>query len=263
MRWVCLGASSGLGLSVVQELLTKPNSHILSISRKARDNQIFANQSSIESLQFDFSKENVWPEILNSIKLFKPDRVVYFAGGGPYGFFSEKKFSSHQWAWKVTFEFPAFLLHSLLADNINSNAIENENTWDKEKVEMNHSEPKNLSQKELSQKRSQKIVCFIGSSIAEAKPDPGAASYAAAKHALKGLIQSVQSESEELLKKKSLHPQKNLEWTIKLFSPGYMDTRMLPPQSWPRQVSGLVKDPKDVSIELLQFLESNSECFVQ
>lgn len=54
----------------------------------------------------------------------------------------------------------------------------------------------------------------IGSEVAEAKPDPLASSYASAKHGLKGLIESLKQESKR---------------DIRLFSPGYMDTDLLPP----------------------------------
>jgi NAD(P)-dependent dehydrogenase (short-subunit alcohol dehydrogenase family) len=57
-------------------------------------------------------------------------------------------------------------------------------------------------------------VILLGSAVAEASADPGAASYCAAKHALKGLIASLRAEIPA--------------WDLRLFSPGYMDTEMLP-----------------------------------
>jgi len=59
----------------------------------------------------------------------------------------------------------------------------------------------------------------VGSRIAENQPDYGATSYAAAKHGLLGLISSLQPE---------LKQSKSKVW---LFSPGYIDTEMLPPQA--------------------------------
>jgi len=57
---------------------------------------------------------------------------------------------------------------------------------------------------------------IVGSRIAEQAPDPLAASYAACKHGLVGFISSLQKE---------LEGNQNKVW---LFSPGYMDTEMLP-----------------------------------
>lgn len=66
-----------------------------------------------------------------------------------------------------------------------------------------------------------KNMTFVGSSIAESQPDKMASSYAAAKHSLKGLISTVQAEN-------------SLNFSVKLFSPGYMLTDMLPIKSAPR-----------------------------
>jgi short-subunit dehydrogenase len=57
---------------------------------------------------------------------------------------------------------------------------------------------------------------IVGSRIAEQSPDPGAASYAAGKHGIMGFVSSLQAELEE---------NQNKVW---LFSPGYMDTDLLP-----------------------------------
>lgn len=65
----------------------------------------------------------------------------------------------------------------------------------------------------LAKKLDEQLI-FIGSSVAESSADPLAASYCAGKHALKGLFASLRAE--------------NPGWDIRLFSPGYMDTEMLP-----------------------------------
>ncbi len=57
---------------------------------------------------------------------------------------------------------------------------------------------------------------IVGSRIAESSPDFKAASYAASKHGLLGFIESVQPETKD---------NQNKVW---LFSPGYMDTDMIP-----------------------------------
>ena len=57
-------------------------------------------------------------------------------------------------------------------------------------------------------------MVLIGSSVCEEKADPLAASYAAAKHAVKGLYDSLRAEAPS--------------WDLRLFSPGYLDTELLP-----------------------------------
>lgn len=73
-----------------------------------------------------------------------------------------------------------------------------------------------------------KQVSVIGSSIAENQADPGAAMYCAAKHSLKGLILTLQ--------------QQDLAFDLRLLSPGYMNTDLLPKGSKPRN-QGQSVDP--------------------
>ncbi len=170
----------------------------------------------------DFSKPGNFTEICQTIANLQAERIFYFAGGGPYGNFQDKAWKDHQWALNVNFVFPAFLLYHII---------------------------------QSSHLSALKQIIFIGSSIAETEVDPQASMYCASKHALKGLITSVQYElkskaerkesgnkSEEKLGKKPLD--------LRLFSPGYMDTELLPPHAWPRQQAGLVVSPDKVA-ELL------------
>lgn len=203
--WLLLGASRGLGRSFFDLLKDDPSNKIVSVSRK--------EFSCDQWLKMDFSKVEEWPQFIKSLQDCKPTRLVYFAGGGPHGQFSSQKFKSHQWAFRVNFEFPAFLLHSILSHNADFNQL--------------------------------KQLCFIGSSIAENQPDPLASSYAAAKHALRGLVTSVQAELK-------LNP-KILD--LQLYSPGYMQTDLLPEGSWPRS-QGLAQPPELVAADLLLVLES-------
>lgn len=207
MRWVLMGASSGLGRAFLEILSHQETVEILSLSRRAQAG------FQVEARSFDFAKIENWGPILDEIEKFQPERIVYFAGGGPHGRYDQKKFSDHQWAFKVSFEFPAYLLHRIL---------------------------ENANRSESSVKK----ICFIGSSIAESSADPLAASYAASKHALKGLIDSIKIELAE--------SPSSIE--ISLFSPGYMNTRMLPAGSWPRQNPELVKEPEEIATELYAFL---------
>jgi short-subunit dehydrogenase len=84
-----------------------------------------------------------------------------------------------------------------------------------------------------------KQMVFVGSSIAESQPDPHAAMYCASKHALKGLVETLKKEAFPI--------------PISLFSPGYMNTKMLPKSAWPRE-KGLVAEPEAVAQELLQLV---------
>jgi short-subunit dehydrogenase len=177
---------------------------------KNRNKSVVAFSRSTDS-SHDFSKLNESENTLSKIEQERPTHIIYFAGGGPYGEFAKKDLKDHDWAFRLGFQFPAMLLHQVLR---------NPSSWP-----------------DLQQ------ICFVGSAVAESNPDPGAASYAAAKHALKGLITSIQNESHGSL-------------DIRLFSPGYMDTQLLPRNAWPRQVEGLVKNPEKVAEFLVNWLES-------
>lgn len=193
-NWVLLGASSGLGRSFFE--WTKeihPKIVLTSISRKTDP-------------AFDFSKSEGWEALVCHLSKIQPTRVFYFAGGGPYGAFREKAWKDHEWAWKVSYLCPAYLLYHL-------------------------------------QEPSLKQWVFVGSAIAESNPDPCAASYASAKHALVGLLSSLWSE-----------------WSIsdcdiRLFSPGYMDTRMLPPGAKVRQTLDQIQDPNKVAQDLGRWVQ--------
>jgi len=188
-RILVLGGSRGLGAELVTQL------------RELGHQSETLSRKSLWSA--DFSKREAWTDILQQVRQWEPNRLIYCAGGGPYGPFSKFQWKDHEWAFRVTFEFPAFLLHSL--------------------------------QQNLSSSLHQ--VVLVGSSIAEAKPDPGAASYCAAKHALRGLVSTLQQESPP--------------FDLRLWSPGYMKTDLLPLQSEPRR-SGLARDPREVASLMIQ-----------
>ena len=188
-RILVLGGSRGLGAAFIR-LFTDEKIEALSLSRKSE-------------LKADFAKTESWPQILEKIRELKPTRIFYCAAGGPYGNYGKFHWKDHSWALKVTFEFPAFLLHSLIQNPL----------------------------PELKQ------IALIGSSIAETSADPGAASYAAAKHALKGLTTSLQKES--------------LAFDLRLLSPGYMSTDLLPLDSAPR-LAGKARDPLKIAQLMIQ-----------
>lgn len=91
------------------------------------------------------------------------------------------------------------------------------------------------------QKTNIKHMVFVGSLIAESNPDPNAAMYCASKHALRGLISTLKQEGYPI--------------PLTLFSPGYMNTAMLPKTAWPRE-KGLVDEPEHVARQLLQLVIS-------
>jgi short-subunit dehydrogenase len=192
-KWVVCGGSSGLGQA---------------FARHAKAEFSFVDQmlmSRRSSVSVDFSRPEDWTRSLELLIDYKPTRLFYFAGGGPHGPFGEKKWTSHEWAFRVNFLFPAFLLSHLKVPSL-------------------------------------KQALFVGSAIAESKPDPLAASYSAAKHGLKGLVTSLQQE-------KSCH------FDLRLLSPGYLDTPLLPQHAWPRQTPGLLKSPDEVAASTLSWVQ--------
>lgn len=167
---------------------------------------LFLASRSINS--FDFSKADLFEYYCEKIAETNPQRIFYFAAGGTYGPFQKYAWKDHLWTMNVDFNFPAFLLRYF-----------------------------------LNRKQSLKQMVFIGSEIAESRPDPNAAMYCAAKHALKGLVSSVQQENPPI--------------EVILFSPGYMDTQLLPKHAWPRE-KGLVANPSQIAKELLKQISCNS-----
>lgn len=190
-KWILLGAGRGFGLSFSK--LVKMRYPALSL---------FIASRTVNG--FDFSKTDLFEYYAEQIVDFGADRIFYFAGGGPYGPFSNFEWKDHMWSMNVTFGFPAYLLNYL----------------GKQHSRLRH-------------------LVFIGSAIAESQPDPGAAMYCASKHALKGLIETLNQEGYPI--------------PITLFSPGYMNTQMLPKSAWPRE-RGLVSEPETVAEQLLQLV---------
>lgn len=98
-----------------------------------------------------------------------------------------------------------------------------------------------LARNPSESKNKIKQIVFIGSSVAENQPDPNAAMYCASKHALRGLITTLLKEGFPI--------------PVTLFSPGYMNTQMLPKSAWPRE-QGLVAEPDIIARQLLQLVMS-------
>ncbi len=210
-RIALLGSSRGLGWATYQELVKSfPRNSYFMASRKisVRQSEMSENTKLISQ---DFSKTPVDFNFLQSLAEFAPTHLIYFAGGGPHGLFANKKWSDHLWALNTTFLYPAELTHAILSSPAK---------WP-----------------------SLKQIILIGSVIAENQADPLASSYAAAKHALRGLVSTLNAEGSSSAQ-------------IKLFSPGYMQTDLLPADSQPRQ-KGLAENPSDVAKKLIAFIEKN------
>jgi short-subunit dehydrogenase len=188
LKVLILGASRGLGRSLATfapELL--PELSHLDLAARNENNlaetkalvlKACSSAPVLEIKKIDLSRS----EEVEHIGIQDFDLVIYAAGGGPYGEFSKFEWKDHLWALQLGLLSPMRLAHR----------------W-------------------LQERKAPGKFVIVGSRVAENAPDPGAASYAAAKHGLLGFVGSLQSELD-LVEGKHV-------W---LFSPGYMDTAMLP-----------------------------------
>ncbi len=203
-----LGASRGLGralaLSIPANFRKGLPRHVVLASRKIGAlNEVAAEllamepppgrpeetgDLSVTSVAADLTK----PDDIHKLKEFivDSDVVVYCAGGGCYGPFQDREWKDHSWTLRLNLETPAELCHFWL---------------------------KNFKGKKNPESHPRFIV--VGSRIAGLNFDQKAASYAAGKHGMVGLIGSMQEE----IKTTNQH--------VLLFSPGYIDTTLLPPNA--------------------------------
>lgn len=198
-----MGSTSGLAQEFQKIAELNSDAEILKISR------------SIDPAKYDFTKRDLWERLVADFEKLNPTRIFYFAGGGPYGAFAKKEFKDHQWAWRLNFEFPCFLIHQLANSSHSGESF------------------------------SLKQFIYVGSAVAE-NGDAFAASYAAGKVAMKGLAQSLIAED-------------SLPFELKIFSPGYINTKMLPANAWPRQQAGLVQEPQKVAMQLWMFFQNTGD----
>ncbi len=197
-RVLILGASRGLGAALVK-VASDEGAQVFGVSRKEPLlTKMRAELANFDYMVADFTRPEDQTRVLELLDEKNFHRVFYIAGGGPYGKFGEMKWSAHEWTWDLNFHFPARLLHH------------------------------------LSRQPSPPQMILVGSSVAESEPDPLAASYCAAKHALKGLYSTLCVEMPM--------------WDLRLFSPGYMDTEMIPRNAAPRKQG--VYDPVHVARDL-------------
>lgn len=198
-RALIFGASRGLGAALTK-VACEARYPVIGWGRKeARLRELREAHPLFEYRVADFSSLHGQDEVLRALEADQPfSKVFLVAGGGPFGAYQERDWSAHEWAWQVTFQFPARVVHKLMA-----------------------------------LKRREQVI-LIGSAVAESAGDPLAASYASAKHALKGLYSSLHSEDPD--------------WDLRLFSPGYMDTELLPRHASVRALG--VYSPLQIAREL-------------
>jgi short-subunit dehydrogenase len=209
-RVAILGASRGLGAELHKVIQLDPSVDSIFVSSR----KVVDAAPKTQAFVCDFTKKDQQINLLDALVTFRPTAILYIAGGGPFGRFEDKKWKDHEWALELGFLFPAKLLH--FATSV-------------------------LTLTGLT------TILFVGSRIAESSPDPMAASYAASKHALKGLLSSVSAENPAL--------------QIKLYSPGYINTEMLPKNAHVRQSSDQIAKPSDVAQDIVAWLKSGDTSF--
>ena len=209
-----LGCSRGLGRAVALECSARSLFGKKILVARKRDKLESLEKEIQESPELrvcDFSKSDDVESLLEELIRLKVERVFYFAAGGPFGPFEKKNWKDHQWALQVSLLTPARILHEL-----------------------------------MNKHGGLKQFVVVGSLIADAKADPGAASYSSAKHGLKGLVESINGESGSV--------------DLRIFRPGYMDTELLPIQSKPRKEGVSLLNPKEASKAFVDWvLDPNGE----
>ena len=176
------------------------------------------NSDSVEAkiLTLDMSKPLDQEFLGKEIEREKFDLVIYSAGGGPHGEFVKKDWKDHFWALQVGLIAPMYL--SL--------------AW----LKMRGADPSKNAQ-------GPGRFVIVGSRIAESNPDPLAASYAASKHGLIGFVSSVQGEVSE---------SRSRIW---LFSPGYINTPLLPASAPVRHNGVKILSPDTAAQALLRWVK--------
>lgn len=197
-RAIILGASRGLGAELAKKSCASGFSTV-GISRKEEPLKSLQAQFPLFEYKIaDLARPEGQQRVVDYLLEETYSKVFCVAGGGPYGLFGDAQWKDHDWAWEVSFRSHARVLHALAKAH-----------------------------------RFEQVV-LIGSSVAEEEGDRGAASYAAAKHALRGLHQTLRLE----------YPR----WDVRLCSPGYMDTPLLPLNAYARKAG--VHAPKALAEDI-------------
>lgn len=198
-----LGCSRGLGRAIVQtwnqQSPTPLRLHLVSRKTDSLESLSQGLAHAAEMHTTDLTHFDQVSDLMEKLAQSGLARLIYIAGGGCHGPFGEKQWKDHLWTLQLNLLTPARILHILSQD---------------------------------SRFGSLQQVVFVGSQIADEGGDAMAASYAAGKAGLRGLIESVRAE--------------NPPFDLRLFRPGYMATDLLPSHSWPRQ-QGLAASPLEAS----------------
>ena len=227
-RVAFLGCSRGLGQAVALEMDHQGLlDEALLVARSAPQLEALCLKLKAKGhvLPLDLAQPENFSHLTQFLQKGKVHKIFYFAGGGPYGLFAEKQWKDHLWSLQLSFLTPAQLLHYC------------------------------LHQKALPHLRQ---FVVIGSQIADHKPHPRGASYAAAKHGLKGLMDSLIAERAET---KGDQPTDSLD--IRLFRPGYMDTSLLPPKALPRLLGEPILDVKEAAQQFIHWVRELRPHFSQ
>lgn len=214
-----LGCSRGLGRQVCLEA-NKKLSVDLSLLIARDEKKLLSLSQELDHknkiVKMDFSKTECVDTVVDELKKNKVKRLFYFAGGGPYGFFHTKEWKDHLWGLQVSFLTPSEILHKTLRDP------------------------------ELD---CVKQIIFVGSLIADHKPDPSAASYSSAKHGLKAMVESILEEG--------------CDRDLRFFRPGYMNTDLLPPNAIPRHKDQKLLEPEEVAKKFISWANNSEGSKVQ
>jgi short-subunit dehydrogenase len=197
MRIAIIGASRGLGACLCK--IIPENNTVLAVARKRELLEKLGSNTKAKVQPFVADLSRDIRLLLDELDAFSADVIFCLAGGGPFGAFESKAWKDHVWAWQVGFLSVAQIVHAA-----------------------------------LNQKVRPRQIVLCGSAVAEQAGDPNAASYASAKHALRGLYESLKLENPAL--------------DLRLFSPGYLDTELLPKNAEVRYKG--VWDPQKVAEEL-------------
>ena len=147
-----------------------------------------------EMLNLDFTLSEAVIATDQALRHFQPDRIWYIAGGGPFGYFQEKDWKDHIWAMKLNLLFPLELFHLNLR---------------------------------TSMRRPLQWI-FVGSGIAESRAEVKGLAYGTSKVALRAAWESFQAEQAPQ------HGFSPRSLDVRFYSPGYIDTGLLPPHAAPR-----------------------------
>ncbi len=154
-----IGLGQGLGRSVLKFLAAETTARsIFVLQRKEPLDLPDGALMTTHWQKCDLSQSDSLSTAATALKEWQPERLWFFAGGGPYGEFQNKKWSAHEWALQVGLLGLMKLSHDLLSQNV------------------------------------LKQMIVTGSLIADDR-DPWASSYSASKAGLAAWVKSLQGES--------------------------------------------------------------------